>query len=116
MSQSIKKLFKMSELQVGDIIYDTEKETMVKVSMIGPRIKTPLGVKVEYKEKYLDMSKYNVYTRQYVLEDTDTQMLFLFSVITHDMEPEKESTRFRHLIREQHNYSPIITYPNCPPY
>lgn len=118
MNYNIKKSFKASDLQVGDLMYDALNDVMVKVAFIGETIHQKVQKLKVTGMLDISSSTTTVEIKQFVLEDTEDKVIFMVHVIGKDGKlPALESgkPRFRHLMKNQ-ECSPIINWPNCPCY
>lgn len=122
MNYSIKKSFKASDLQVGDLMYDALNDVMVRVAFVSETIqKKVTELKIESGLDFLLSSTKttDIQLKQFVLENIEDKSIFMVDVIGKDGKlplMENNKPRFRHLMRSV-EAAPIINWPlrpNCP--
>lgn len=119
MNYNIKEKFTALDLQLDDLIYDAQDDTMMRVAMIGPIItkkveETKLSPITGYTTVKVDLQ-----IRQIVLENVETKELYMLKVRGKDGElPKLENNqpRFRHLVKATPDQGYTITYPAYPYY
>lgn len=123
MNYSIKKSFKASDLQVGDLMYDALNDVMVRVAFVSETIqKKVTELKIESGLDFLlllsSTETADIQLKQFVLENTEDKTIFMVDVIGKEGKLpvlENNKPRFRHLMRFE-EIVPIINWPSCPNY
>ena len=122
MSYEVKKRFTALDLRVGDLMYDAEEDTMVKVIFVGEATIKDIAI-ISLRGGNAGITKDTF--RQVVIEDTESKMISVLDVFGKQGEmPKMENgkPRFRHLMKSQ---STTLTgwstpsypwYPYCPSY
>lgn len=119
MNYSIKKSFKASDLQVGDLMYDALNDVLVRVAFVSETIqKKVTELKIESGLDFLLSSTKttDIQLKQFVLENTEDKTIFMVDAIGKEGKLpvlENNKPRFRHLMRFE-EVAPIINWPSCP--
>jgi hypothetical protein len=111
MNYNIKHIFTANDLEIGDLLYDVEKNTLAVVVLVGQTV-----TKTAYESTLFGCSSKTITTRQIILEDTNTKEIYIVSTIGSDGKT-LPTGRFRFLIKHQ---EPVIinnpVYPYYPSY
>lgn len=99
MSHNIKHIFTALDLEVDDLMYDTEKNIIVRVALVGPVVSNTI-----FESTLFGVSSKAVSTRQIVIEHAETKELYV--IVTSGKEGnDLPFGRFKYLIK---NRAPII--------